>query len=74
MTVEIFITNVAKKEDSDFLIHELLKIFPDSEISFDLEDCDRILRIKSLSHEPVACGDVIFCLDSNGFACNLLTD
>jgi hypothetical protein len=72
--VEIFVTNVAKKKDSVFLRNELLRIFPDSEISFDLEDCDRILRIKTLSLLPVACGEVISCLNAHGFECNLLTD
>lgn len=72
--IEVFVTNVAKKEDSVFLIHELGKIFPDSEINFDLEDCDRILRIKRLSPMPVAPGDVIACLGHHGFQCQVLTD
>lgn len=74
MMIEVFVTNVAKKKDSVFLRKELLSIFPDSEISFDLEDCDRILRIKPLSLLPVVCEDVISCLDANGFECKLLTD
>lgn len=72
--VEVFVTNVAKKEDSVFLIHELEKILPHSEINFDLEDCDRILRIKGLSPLPVAPGDVIACLGHHGFQCQTLTD
>ena len=72
--VEVFVTNVAKKKDSVFLRKELLKIFPDSEINFDLEDCDRILRIESLNYVPVASEDVIFCVNSNGFECKILTD
>lgn len=72
--VEIFVTNVAKKKDSVFLRNELLRIFPDAEINFDLEDCDRILRINPLSQLPVSCEEVISCLDANGFECKLLTD
>ena len=72
--IEIFVTNVAKKKDSIFLRNELLKIFPNSEINFDLEDCDRILRIESLNRIPVASEEVISCLDNNGFECKILTD
>ncbi len=72
--IEVFVTNVAKKENSVFLKYELLKIFPYSEINFDLEDCDRILRIESLNNIQVAPEDVISCLGSNGFECKILMD
>lgn len=74
MTVEIFATNVTKKKDSVFLRDELLKILPHSEINFDLEDCDRILRIASPDHLPVTPEDVASCLDTNGFRCKILID
>lgn len=74
MMIEVFVTHVAKKEDSLFLRGELLKMLPDTEINFDLEDCDRILRIESLNRMPVAPGGVISCLISNGFECSVLTD
>ncbi len=74
MMIEVFVTNVAKKEDSFFLRDELLKLLPDTEINFDLEDCDRILRIESLNRLPVAPEGVISCLSNNGFECKVLTD
>ncbi len=71
--IEAFITNVEKKKDSVFLKNELLKIFKNSEINFDLEDCDKILRIESFNH-TVSSEDVISCIENNGFECKVLTD
>jgi len=42
---------------------------PAAEINFDLEDCDRILRIKG---DFFCCSDVIQTLTNNGFECCLL--
>jgi hypothetical protein len=72
--VEVFVTNVTKKKDSAFLTKELLKRFPHSEINFDLEDSDRILRIEPIGQMPVACQAVILYLNSLGFRCDLLND
>lgn len=51
--VEVFKTNIKDKATADSIIHGLQKEFPDTEVNFDLEDCDKILRIhssKSLIH------------------------
>ncbi len=74
MTITIFITNVVKKRDSNFLVKELRRIIPNAKINFDLDDCDRILRIESLTQHIETTEDVISCLHSNGFNCKLLTD
>lgn len=47
--VEVFKTNVTKPADADMLISELHNAFPFYKVNFDLDDCDRILRVKSLS-------------------------
>ena len=44
--IEIFKTNVQKKSDSNYIISITKQQFPDCKINFDLEDCDRILRIE----------------------------
>ena len=46
-TVEIFATNVQEVSQAKDLVNILLKIFPEYLINFDLEDCDRILRVES---------------------------
>lgn len=71
--VEVYVTNVTKKKDSVFLKGELLTLLPTANIHFDLQDCDRILRIESLTSELLP-ELVISCLQSKGFKCERLTD
>lgn len=44
--VEVFKTNVKNCDHATMLIEEIHKIFVGYKANFDLEDCDRILRIK----------------------------
>ncbi|PBI91608.1 hypothetical protein BSF41_12100 [Flavobacterium sp. ACN2] len=46
MIVEIFKTNVEKKSDGDYILAVMKNRFPNYKINFDLEDCDKILRIE----------------------------
>ena len=71
--IEVYVTNVTKKKDSVFLKRELLTLLPTANIHFDLQDCDRILRIENLTSELLP-ELVIACLERNGFKCELLTD
>ncbi|MBL7817877.1 MAG: hypothetical protein JNL70_22905 [Saprospiraceae bacterium] len=45
--VEVFKTNVQTQEQADGIIEHLLVLFPNSKIGFDLEDCDKVLRVES---------------------------
>ncbi|RNL84675.1 hypothetical protein ED312_13380 [Sinomicrobium pectinilyticum] len=47
-TVEIFRTNVRDEIMADKVVSVLLDNFPEATINFDLEDCDRILRIEDI--------------------------
>lgn len=69
--VEVFKTNVSEAGEAEGLISLLLMHFPDSEINFDLEDCDKILRIKNHWVSP---GDVIPLLLGRGYHCEVLPD
>jgi len=44
--VEIFKTNVSDAFEANIVIRELRGHFPLCKITFDLDDCDRILRIE----------------------------
>jgi len=44
--VEVFKTNIERKRTAAKIKSELLELFPDCKINFDLDDCDRILRIE----------------------------
>jgi len=50
--VEIFKTNVKKRKQSEKLVSLLSMKYPDLKINFDLEDCDKILRIEGESFCP----------------------
>lgn len=67
--VEVFRTDVAEQSQGERLVSALMERFPDFKVNFDLEDCDRILRIEAKSLNPL---QVIECLRSNGHLCELL--
>ena len=50
--VEIFKTNVKKRKRSEKVVSLLSMKYPDLKINFDLEDCDKILRIEGESFCP----------------------
>jgi len=43
--IEIFCTNVSSRLQANNILDRLQKEFPQYEMNFDLEDCDRILRV-----------------------------
>jgi hypothetical protein len=45
--VEVFKTDVSEAEHARILLHEINLKFTGYEVNFDLQDCDRILRVKS---------------------------
>jgi hypothetical protein len=47
--VEVFKTNVEDPGQAIMLIDQIHKSFRHYKANFDLEDCDKILRVKSLS-------------------------
>ncbi|MTH15966.1 hypothetical protein [Flavobacterium sp. LC2016-01] len=67
--IEVFKTNVQEVEQSAMIVGKLLEHFPDSIINFDLEDCDKILRIHASS---ISNRKIIDLLDSYGFHCEVL--
>ncbi len=67
--VEVFKTNVQEMEQSKMIVVKLLEHFPNSIINFDLEDCDKILRIHSSS---ISNNKIIDLLNLHGFHCEVL--
>ena len=67
--VEVFTTNVQEVSQANNLISLLVKLFPDYSINFDLQDCDRILRVES---DKVDSKEIIRLLNSNNFQCEIL--
>lgn len=66
MVVEVFKTNVQRELDKNFIIAVIQTQFPDYKINFDLEDCDKILRVEGVALEPKNIVDYVNCL---GYIC-----
>jgi hypothetical protein len=69
MMVEVFKTNVKEVELSEQLIQQLLDHFPDSRVNFDMEDCDKILRVEA---DAIIPDRIIEILNANGCLCEVL--
>lgn len=64
--VEIFKTNVEINTDAKAIVSILQRQFPHHKINFDLEDCDKILRVEGSRLELK---NFIDCVNSLGFIC-----
>jgi hypothetical protein len=67
--VEVFKTNVYAESNSQKIIELLYEHFPECKINFDLDDCDKILRIEGSAFEPEK---IKFIVNENGFMCEEL--
>ncbi len=67
--VEVFKTNVYEEERSKALLQKLLVHFPNNKINFDLEDCDKILRVEGKNILPEKIREI---LNEEGHDCEIL--
>ena len=67
--VEVFKTNVQKKTQSRRLLGLLSEAFPSSKMSFDLSDCDKVLRVEGDNLEALR---IMILLKEYGFNCEML--
>ncbi|MBD2755426.1 hypothetical protein IC230_21165 [Spirosoma sp. BT704] len=67
--VEVFKTNVQEVAISTMLIQKLLDRFKADKISFDLEDCDKVLRVEGDNFSP---DEIIESVNSFGYNCEIL--
>jgi len=68
--VEVFKTNVQHRELAEQLASILRAWFASSKISFDLEDCDKILRVEG---KQICVETIIKILNTHGHECEVLT-
>ena len=68
--VEVFKTNVPEIKIAGKIIDNLLTFIPARRINFDLDDCDKILRIEG---EAINTERVIQLVRKNGYDCEQLT-
>lgn len=70
--VEVFKTNVSEPFHAEILIRLIHKSFNEYNASFDLEDCDNILRVESLN--TIESNVLINLIQGFGFEIEILTD
>jgi hypothetical protein len=71
--VEVFKTNVEHRDHANVLIEQIHESFTNYNANFDLEDCDRILRVKCAT-EPIQSLQLIKLLREFGFYAEVLED
>ncbi|PWT78194.1 MAG: hypothetical protein C5B59_02295 [Bacteroidetes bacterium] len=71
--IEVFKTNVSHSDEAEWLVERIHEKFRDYKVNFDLEDCDRILRVKSFAG-PVNSGYLIQLMSELGYHAEILTD
>ena len=72
MPVEVFKTNVNEQELAEQIVIALEALYPEHQINFDLDDCDRILRMEAEQNPEV---DTVICLlQSFGIEASILPD
>jgi hypothetical protein len=69
--VDVFKTNVQSPEKARMLVSILLEHYPNSRINFDLEDCDKVLRVQ---HQGPETPEIAPLLNEHGFLCEALPD
>lgn len=67
--VEIFKTSIEKQKHAIMILQVLSQQFPLFKMNFDLDDCDRILRVEGINIAPEK---IIEVLNSSGYHCQLL--
>jgi hypothetical protein len=71
--VEVFKTDVNHRMHANMLVEQIHKTFSGYKANFDLEDCDRILRVKSATGSVESCR-LIQLLNERGFRAEVLPD
>lgn len=67
--IEVFKTDVQDAAEAERIIGLLLQYYPDGRINFDLQDCDKILRVVNNAICP---GEIARIIKSCGYQCEVL--
>jgi hypothetical protein len=67
--IEVFKTNVHRAGEARRLVSLLLNHFPGSKINFDLDDCDKVLRVEG---RHFVTEQVMHLVQEHGFQCMVL--
>jgi len=67
--IGIFKTDVQQPGTANLLISKLMLLFPGARVSFDLDDCDRVLRVEG---QNICCETIVRLVKSSGCSCEEL--
>jgi hypothetical protein len=67
--VEVFKTDVEDEVNAREIIQTLVRRFPGSRVNFDLQDCDRVLRVEGID---LCSESIIVLMNESGFSCTIL--
>lgn len=67
--IKVFKTDVDRRDDAQEILDTLDHLIHPIRVTFDLEDCDSVLRVEGKDYEPE---EVIRVLELCGFTCELL--
>jgi hypothetical protein len=67
--VEVFKTNVQRKGEAKMLLLKLIQLLPKNKINFDLNDCDKILRVQG---KDFSVEKIIQLLKKESYHCKIL--
>lgn len=70
--IEVFKTNIELEQEAGLVIKKIESRMPNYRITFDLEDCDRILRVESESQ--INSNIIIEEVSGLGFQVSILPD
>jgi len=71
--VEVFKTNVQNPEQASRLKNCIEDVFADYEVNFDLQDCDKVLRVKCTT-AVIEIKTLLQLLEQSGVSAELLED
>ena len=71
--IEVFKTDVNEKDHARMLVDRIHKAFSHCRANFDLEDCDRILRVKGITGEEET-WQIVSLVKSFGWHVEILPD
>lgn len=69
--VEVFKTNVQQLPQAEMLIKCISEHFHLCKINFDLDDCDKILRVEGINIYP---DEIMELVTYHGYNCEILTE
>lgn len=67
--VEVFKTNVQDSAEAILITEELYRHLSSGRVSFDLEDCDKVLRVET---ERLIPEEITGILEERGYTCEVL--